>query len=176
MVRRMIGGMALACIVAVPVAGCGGDDKSDAGVAWAGKVCAGVKENTRKVQLPTLDPSDAKKSKSVMLAFLKNMASQLEAQQKGVKAVGAPPVEEGRRTYDTTLANLAKLRGELVDVIKGLEKSKVTDMKSLSRALSSYQATMSAFNSYQGPAKELRANAALNTAFADAPQCNGVGV
>ncbi|MFG2003293.1 hypothetical protein ACGFNU_29440 [Spirillospora sp. NPDC048911] len=174
MVLRMIGGIALACAVALPMAGCGDDDKPDPKVAWAAKVCDGVKRNTKKVQAPSLDPRSAKKSRTAILTFLGDMNSQLSAQATSLSSAGSPPV--GDTAYRTALANLSQVRTELTTVSASLEKAKVTDMKSLTRTLSSYSAKMSGFGAYQGPAKELRANADLNAAFGETPQCNGVGV
>lgn len=174
MVRRMIGGIAVACVMALPMTGCGGDDTPDPKIAWAAKVCDGVKMNTKKVQVPSLDPTNAKKSRTAILNFLGDMNTQLSAQATSLSASGAPPV--GDTTYQTALANLGHVRTELTSVSSSLEKAKVTDMKSLTRALGAYQTKMSGFGSYQGPAKDLRANADLNAAFGEAPQCNGVGV
>ncbi|MEU5884818.1 hypothetical protein [Spirillospora sp. NPDC047279] len=175
MVRRMFCGIALAGLVVLPMSACGGDDdKPDPKVAWAAKVCDGVKKNTRKVQAPALDPKNARKSQTAILGFLGDMNDQLSAQATSLSAAGAPPV--GATAYRTALANLTQVRDELTSVTASIEKTRVTDMKSLTRALGSHQTRMSGFNSYQGPAKELRANVELNTAFSDAPQCNGVGI
>ncbi|GAA2583172.1 hypothetical protein SMC26_22535 [Actinomadura fulvescens] len=176
MVRRVISGIALACVMAAPLAGCGGgSDKSDAKAAWAGRYCAGFKQSTQKLQFPQIDPKSAKKSRDAILSFLGDIGNQLAAQASNLKAAGAPPVSGGEATYKTTYDNLTNVRMELGKVSADLLKAKVTDNKALTKALGAYGQKMSLFSSYQGPANDLRANKEVNKVFGEVSQCQNIG-
>jgi len=197
MIRRLIVTGALAATATTALVGCGSDDKTATSTpaasqpaqtpgkapvvlatgpeyTWATKVCTAVSTGGLKLTMPTLDPSDAAKSKQGIIAFLNDLSKQLKFLSTSLTTLGAPPVPGTKPTYLTALDHLDKSRKSIDSASASLDKAKVTDTKSLQTSLASVGKAMGSLGTYQGPTGDLAANPALKAVFAKSQGCAGV--
>ncbi|MFI0351214.1 hypothetical protein [Actinomadura sp. 9N407] len=171
MVRRLIVGVALASSAALSVAGCGSDEPKEAPeVAWAGKAC-GVLNQGKTLAVPKIDAVDVVQSKQNLVTMLDDISARLKTLSMDMQGLGAPPVPGGQAVHATAMGRLTSTSSAVTTASRQLRKAKVTDAKSLQRAIKRVGAAFAAYSGYQGPQQDLRANPALNSAFAKAPGC-----
>jgi len=177
MARRLIIGVVLASTAAMSVAACSGSGKSTSNAAapevtWARHACESLEATGGpKLQLPTVDPKNSAKSKQSIVTFLNGLSEQLGGVQVRLTALGTPPVANGKQTLATALGNITQTQSAVKTAATDITKAKVTDSKSLQAALAQAGQVMQKFQTYQGPAKDLRANPALSKAFDQAVAC-----
>jgi hypothetical protein len=176
MARRLIIGVVLASTAVVSAAGCGGSSKKSnaAGpeVTWARHACESLQNsNGPKLQLPSIDPRNSAKSKQSIVTFLNGLSDQLGGVQVRLTALGSPPVADGKQTLGTALSHLSQTQAAVKTAAADIGKAKVTNAKSLQSALAQAGQVMRRFQTYQGPARDLRTNPALSKAFDQAVAC-----
>jgi hypothetical protein len=171
MVRRLIVGVALAASAALSVAGCGTDKPKQAPeVAWAAKAC-GVLNQGETLPVPKINSADAVRSKQALVTMLGDISARLKTLSMDLQGLGAPPVPGGQAVHATAMGRLTSTSSAVSTATRNLRKAKVTDTASLQRAIRQVGTAFTAYSDYQGPQRDLRANPALNSAFAKAPAC-----
>jgi hypothetical protein len=170
MVRRSIALVALASAAALSVAGCGSEKKDGPEVAWAGKAC-GVFTQNAPLQVPKLNNASVLKSKASFVQLLDGVGDRMRTLEVKLSGLGAPPVDNGEAVFSTTMRNLTRTHSTVTTASKQLQAAKVTDKRSLQRAVGQIGKAFGQYNTYQGPEQDLRKNPQLNAAFAKAPAC-----
>ncbi|MFG2087475.1 MULTISPECIES: hypothetical protein [unclassified Spirillospora] len=171
MVRRFIAGVALASVAACSVAGCGSEEKKESPeVAWAGKAC-GVLTKGAPLQAPKLDNASVLKSKASLLKLLEGISDRMRKLEMGLTGLGAPPVDNGEAVFKTAMSNLMSTHSTVTTASRNLERAKVTDKKTLQRAVGQIGQAFGKYNTYQGPEQDFRKSPELNAAFDKAPAC-----
>jgi hypothetical protein len=170
MVRRSVALVALASAAALSVAGCGSEKKDGPEVAWAGKAC-GVLKQDAPLQVPKLDNASVLKSKASMVKLLDGIGDRMRTMEVKLSGLGAPPVDGGEALLSTTMRNLTRTHSTVTTATKQLQQAKVTDKRSLQRAVTQVGRAFGQYNTYQGPEQDLRKNPKLNAAFDKAPAC-----
>lgn len=175
MVRRFIAGAALASVAACSVAGCGSEEKKDGPeVAWAGKAC-GVLTKGAPLQVPKLDNAGVVKSKASIVKLLEGISDRMRTLEMGLAGLGAPPVDNGQAVFTTAMGNLTSTHSTVTTASRNLERARVTDKKSLERAVGQLGKAFGKYGAYQGPVQDFRKNPKLNAAFDKAPACKSQG-
>ncbi|MCP2339127.1 hypothetical protein [Actinomadura rupiterrae] len=169
--RRLLATAAAAAVLAASAAGCGGGgDKNSKATAWAAKVCDTVGQN--KLPLPNFgNGKNAKVVKTGYLNFLDSLNLRLQRVELALKGAGLPPVDNGGKTYDLAMSNLRSAQTAVTGVRTDVGKAPVNNVVGFQKAVAKASPAMSRFTTYQGPVKDLRTNAKLNSAFDDAPSC-----
>lgn len=173
MVRRMIVGMALAGTAGLALAGCGGGAKKHDGpeVAWAGKACAAMNQGAPLAVPKQLNSADVVQSKASMVKLLGGISTRMQSLEVKLQGLGAPPVADGQALLTTAMGNLTRTHSSVSTATKHLRSAKVTDKKSLQRAIGQVGVAFSQYKTYQGPQQDFRKDPKLNAAFAKAPAC-----
>ncbi|WP_415949628.1 hypothetical protein [Streptomyces sp. KLOTTS4A1] len=170
--RRQIAAAALLATVTVVATGCSTAEPEGAPqLAWAGGFCGEVQNLGSQLQLPKGDGDSPKEYQTEVVGFLDALDGQLGALEKNMENGEAPPVEGGQGAYDKALKRLREARDTLSATNEGLKKAKVTDKKSLEKALREAGDGIEKAGSYQGPAQDLRSHPELKKAFDEAPEC-----
>lgn len=170
MVRRSVALVALASAAALSVAGCGSEKKDGPEVAWAGRAC-GVLTKSAPMQVPKLDGASVLKSKASLVQLLDGISDRMRALETSLSGLGAPPVDNGDALFSTTMNNLTRTHSTVTTASKNLKRAKVTDKRSLQRAVDQMGRAFGQYSGYQGPEQDLRKNPELAAAFAKAPAC-----
>ncbi|WP_433331937.1 hypothetical protein [Spirillospora sp. CA-294931] len=171
--RRLIVGIALASVAAFSAAGCGSDSKEAKEapeVVWAGKACGALKQ-TSALPVPQIEPANVAKSKASLVNMLEGIGQRMRTMEMALAGLGKPPVPNGDALYRTTMGRLTSTHSGVTTAKRRLEQAKVTDAKSLKGAMDQMKKAFGSYNGYQGPQADLRADPALNAAFAKAPAC-----
>ncbi|RAY11034.1 hypothetical protein DPM19_32545 [Actinomadura craniellae] len=175
MVRHLILGAVLTAITGTALTGCGGGDSDEPPVppevAWAGRFCTTIGENTQ-LSLPQVDLNKPAEAKDALVAFLDSVSTKLKAQAGRLQSAGAPPVSGGQTAMDQALKKLNDTQAAVNAANTKLRATKVTNQAGLKTAFTRAGQDMAKFGSYQGPVRDLGAsNPTLGQAFSKAPAC-----
>lgn len=171
MARRFIAGVALASAVAFSAAGCGSEEKKDGPeVAWAGRACT-VMTQAAPLQVPKLNNANVLKSKASLVKLLDGITKRMRTLEVKLSGLGVPPVDNGEALLSTAMRNLTSTHSTVTTASRNLERAKVTDKKSLQRAVTQLGNAFGRYNTYQGPEQDFRKDPKLNAAFNKAPAC-----
>lgn len=171
--RRLIAAAALAGTAVLSAAGCGSGEKKDPPeVAWAAKVC-GVLTKDGPLPVPKIDSANVLESKASLIKLLDGISTRMRKLETGLQGVGAPPVANGEALYATAMANLTRTHSTVTTASKNLNRAKVSDKKSLQRAIGRIGLAFGQYRDYQGPQQDFGKDPKLGAAFSKAPGCQG---
>lgn len=176
MMRRLIAGAAVLAAAGAAVTGCGTQETDPPGLAWASNVCSYVGKGASNLRMPQVDTSRPQVARDGIVMFLKTLSAQLDTLTVNLRAQGAPPVDGGKATYDSTMRTLTANKNALESTTTRLEQAKVTDAASLRKALTDAGNGVRKLVDYKGPAQDFRTNPALDKAFGQSPTCRSQGI
>jgi hypothetical protein len=173
--RRRIAAAALLTTVTVMATGCTtAEPEGGPQITWAGGFCDEVQNLGSELTLPEGDNESPKDYRTEVVGFLDALDGQLGVLEKNMETGEAPPVEGGQGVYDKALKRLREARESLSITTEGLKDARVTDKKSLEKALREAGAGIKKAGAYEGPAQDLSSHPELKRAFEEAPACADV--
>jgi hypothetical protein len=183
MIRRLATSGALIGAVALALAGCGSSGSNspsgttanvldDPAVAWAEQVCKVVSSQAATLsQPPNIDPTNPAKTKDGYVEFLSRLSKAVGVFADGIKNAGTPPVANGQTAADTAVATLVDGKKSIDAAISKAKATPVTDPASLAKLQTALDADLAKSGDAKNPVNDLKANPALEAAFAKAPTC-----
>ncbi|CRK57216.1 hypothetical protein [Alloactinosynnema sp. L-07] len=178
MIRRVIAAATLAMCTCATAAACGSDKGPQANapaIAWSEQVCKAIDAGAAKLsQLPAVDPSNPQAAKDSLVVYLGSLSDALGGVSEGLKTAGTPPVTDGQAALDKAMTTVTTTRSTVDTAKTKLQAAPVTDTVTFQAAISDISKVMSQLTDNEGPAKDLKSNPELATAFASAATCQRV--
>ncbi|WP_116040548.1 hypothetical protein [Amycolatopsis palatopharyngis] len=183
MTRRILTGACTALVVAVTLTACSAtaqdpvaeEQVNAAAVSWADQVCQSVDSGGDTLsELPALDPGRPAGTRDGLVAYLESMSASLSDVADTITSAGTPPVTGGDAAVEQAMETISAEKSALESAKTALAKAEVTDEASFQRAIARVRTAFDELSSADGPLAELKKNAELNEAIAQAAACQGL--
>ncbi|MFL6120207.1 hypothetical protein [Actinophytocola sp.] len=148
----------------------GGSDSGGA-VAWADKVCSGMKDDVAALtNQPTIDQSSPQAAKDGLVAYLSKLETSLDGMASAVQDAGDPPVDGGGDAVKDFLNQISTAKSAVTSAKSKIDAAPVNDPTAFQAAASSATQDLSALSDMD-PTKSFSNNKELNDAYNKADSC-----
>lgn len=188
--KRLTTGV-VAVLLTLTAAGCGdkGGDSGSAGstgasatsedtggssdvVAWADKVCTGIKDDVAALSTqPDIDQTNPQAAKDGLVAYLSTLETSLDGMASAVTDAGDPPVDGGAEAVKGFTDTIATAKTAVTTAKGKIEAAPVDDPTAFAAAVSSVGSDLTALSNMEDPTKSFSDNKELDAAYNKAPAC-----
>jgi hypothetical protein len=151
-----------------------GDSGSGDAVAWADKVCSGMKDDVAALtNQPSLDQSSPQAAKDSLVAYLTKLETSLDGMASAVQDAGDAPVDGGADAVKDFLDQISTAKGAVTSAKSKIDAAPVDDPTAFQAAASSATQDLTALSSMD-PTKSFSNNKELNDAYNKAESCKAL--
>jgi hypothetical protein len=183
--RRLITGL-VALSLALVATGCGNSDgdggnsgssadggNSDA-VAWADKVCSGIKDDIAAVSnTPEISQTDPQAAKDGLVDYLGTLETSLDGMASAVEDAGTPPVDNGAAAVQGFLDQIASAKESVGSAKTKVEAAPVDDPAAFQTAVAGATSDLAALGDLD-PTSSFSDNKELEEAYNKAESCKEI--
>jgi len=145
---------------------------SDDAVAWADKVCTGLKDDISALTTqPQLDQSSPQAAKDGLVTYLGNLLTSLDGMASAVQDAGTPPVDGGEDAVKGFLDQISTAKDSVTSAKTKIEAAPVDDPTAFQAAAAEATQDLQALSNMEDPTASFSANKELDAAYNKAKSC-----